>query len=109
MDNSPKRVARSLALPHLRQAREARGLGVRQLERRTDISRDTIIDLERGNRRAYRSTILKLAEALQTDPQTLTAHYWELSDMERKAFERLVESGRPQSFFIDEEEDDTKS
>ena len=108
MHNSPKTQARTLPLPHLRQAREALGLGVRELHRRTrltgtPVALDTIIDLEQGRRRAYPSTIRKLAEALGTDPQTLTTNYWEMNEKERKAFERLVESGRPQSFFNEEE------
>ena len=109
MDNSPKTQARTLPLPHLRQAREALGLGVRELHRRTRkrghaVAQDTIIDLELGRRRAYPSTIRKLAEALGTDPQTLTANYWEMSEKERKAYARLAESGEPQSFFVEEKE-----
>ena len=105
MDYSPKTQARTLSLPHLRQARTAQGIGLRQLERITGVSRDTILDLEAGRRRAYRKTILALAEALGTTPETLTANQWTMSDKERKALARLIESGCPQPFFNDEETD----
>lgn len=110
MDNSPKTQARTLPLPHLRQARTALGVGVRELHRRTRerghaVALDTIIDLEQGRRQAYPSTIRKLAEALGTTPETLTANVWEMNDKERKALARLIESGKAQAFMNDEEDD----
>jgi len=106
MDNSPKTQARTLPLPHLRQARMALGVGLRELHRRTGVAQDTILDLEHGRRRAYPSTILKLAEALGTTPETLTLNRWEMNDKERKAFNRLMESGFPQTFFNEEGSDE---
>ena len=99
-------MSRTLLLPHLREAREERGFSLRGLERATGISGDTILDLEHGNRRAYRSTILKLASILEVDPATLVGTYWEMNEKERKAFARLIESGRPQSFFNEEKDSD---
>ena len=103
-----KGVARTLPLPHLRQARESRGISARELARRTGIARDTFTHLEHGKRKAYRSTILKLAEALDTEPWTLVGSPWEMGEQERKAFARLMESGQPQSFFAEEDNEQVK-
>jgi transcriptional regulator with XRE-family HTH domain len=99
-------VARALPLPHLRQARESRGISARELSRRTGVARATLTHLENRNRKAYRSTILKLAEVLGTEPWTLVSNVWEMNEIERKAFARLMESGRPQTFIVNEEEED---
>ena len=100
-------VARALPLPHLRQARESRGISARELSRRTGVARATLTQLENRNRKAYRSTILKLAEVLDTEPWTLVSNVWEMNEIERKAVARLMErSGRPQTFIVNEEEED---
>ena len=99
-------VARALPLPHLRQARESRGISARELSRRTGVARATLTQLENRNRKAYRSTILKLAEVLDTEPWTLVGNVWEMNEIERKAFARLMERGRPQTFIVNEEEED---
>ena len=93
-------VARALPLPHLRQARESRGISARELSRRTGVARATLTQLENRNRKAYRSTILN------TEPWTLVSNVWEMNEIERKAFARLMERGRPQTFIVNEEEED---
>jgi transcriptional regulator with XRE-family HTH domain len=89
----------------LRKARESKGIAGRELARRTGVSQDGISELERGKRKAYRATILKLSAALECEPWTLVDSPWEMNDKEKKAFARLIESGRPQSFFPEEERD----
>ena len=97
---------RAKPLVFLRDAREQRGISRRQLARETGISRATLDEVENLHRGAYKSTIRKLADALGCAPWELTGvNPWTLSEKERQAFNRLVESGgRPQSFFIEEEQ-----
>ncbi len=99
---------RSKPLPYLRTAREARGVGFRELARRTGVSRDTLFELEAGRRGAYKSTVQKFADALGCEPWQLTGiNPWEMTDQERKAFNRLMESGGIPQTFVVKEEDDT--
>jgi DNA-binding XRE family transcriptional regulator len=51
-------------LPGLRAARERVGLPLTTLARKADVSRDTLVKLERGDREAYGTTALRIAKAL---------------------------------------------
>ena len=55
----------------LRQLRVERALSQQDLERMTNITQSTISNLEQGNRPARLSTIRKLAEALNVEPEEL--------------------------------------
>lgn len=58
-------------LPHLRNFRQRAVLSQDQLAEKCGVARDTISKLENGQRRAYPSTIRKLAIGLQLEPQML--------------------------------------
>ncbi len=83
------------------------GISGRELARRARVDRGTLAGLEHGRHKAYRSTILALAEALETEPWTLVGSKWTMSEKEKKAFERLVESEIPQKLFPEEAENDS--
>lgn len=55
----------------LRQFREARAYSIRELERLSGISRDTIYNVENNRRGAHPRTVRKLAEALGVEPPEL--------------------------------------
>ncbi|GAA4705451.1 helix-turn-helix domain-containing protein [Streptomyces youssoufiensis] len=56
----------------IRAIREAKGHGLRDLERRTGLDRGYLSRLERGNRGASLSTLLLIARALDIDPIAIT-------------------------------------
>lgn len=58
-------------LPHLRELRRRAVMSQEQLAARSGVARDTISKLETGHRRAYPSTIHKLAAGLEVKPQML--------------------------------------
>ena len=58
-------------LPHLRNFRQRAILSQNQLAEKSGVARDTISKLENGQRRAYPSTIHKLATGLEVAPQML--------------------------------------
>lgn len=58
-------------LPHLRRFRQRAILSQDQLAQRSGVARDTISKLENGQRRAYPSTIRKLATGLEVEPRLL--------------------------------------
>lgn len=58
-------------LPHLRRFRQQAVMSQEQLAQRSGVARDTISKLEVGHRKAYPSTIRKLAEGLEVEPQLL--------------------------------------
>jgi transcriptional regulator with XRE-family HTH domain len=60
-----------LDLPHLRDARMRAVLSQEQLAERSGVARDTISKLETGRRKAYPTTIRKLAAGLEVEPQLL--------------------------------------
>lgn len=58
-------------LPHLRSFRKRAVMSQEQLAERSGVARDTISKLETGQRRAYPTTIRKLASGLNVEPQML--------------------------------------
>ncbi|MDQ3924683.1 MAG: helix-turn-helix domain-containing protein, partial [Actinomycetota bacterium] len=58
-------------LPHLRGLRRRAVLSQEQLAEKSGVARDTISKLETGQRKAYPSTIQKLAAGLEVKPQLL--------------------------------------
>ena len=58
-------------LPHLRSFRQRAVMSQEQLAERSGVARDTISKLETGQRRAYPTTIRKLAAGLEVEPQLL--------------------------------------
>lgn len=60
-----------MELPHLRDLRLRAVMSQEELARRSGVARDTISKLETGKRRAYPSTVRKLAEGLEVEPQEL--------------------------------------
>ncbi len=58
-------------LPHLRGMRMRAVLSQEQLAERSGVARDTISKLETGRRKAYPTTIRKLAAGLEVEPQLL--------------------------------------
>ena len=58
-------------LPHLRNFRQRAVMSQEQLAEKSGVARDTISKLETGQRRAYPSTIRKLAAGLEVQPQML--------------------------------------
>src|SRR5215210_6127311 len=60
-----------LDLPHLRSFRQRAVMSQEQLAQKSGVARDTISKLETGQRRAYPSTIRKLAAGLEVEPQLL--------------------------------------
>ncbi|MGF1471199.1 MAG: helix-turn-helix domain-containing protein [Rubrobacteraceae bacterium] len=58
-------------LPHLRGFRQRAVLSQDQLAQRSGVARDTISKLETGRRKAYPTTIRKLAGGLEVEPKML--------------------------------------
>lgn len=58
-------------LPHLRDLRRRAVMSQEQLAARSGVARDTISKLESGHRKAYPSTIQKLATGLNVEPRML--------------------------------------
>ncbi len=60
-----------MELPHLRGLRQRAVLSQQQLAERSGVARDTISKLETGRRKAYPTTVRKLAAGLEVEPQLL--------------------------------------
>jgi len=58
-------------LPHLRNFRRRAVMSQEDLAEKSGVARDTISKLETGQRRAYPSTIRKLAAGLDVEPRVL--------------------------------------
>ena len=58
-------------LPYLRSFRQRAVMSQEQLAEKSGVARDTISKLETGQRRAYPSTIRKLAAGLEVEPRLL--------------------------------------
>lgn len=58
-------------LPHLRVFRQRAVMSQDQLAEKSGVARDTISKLETGKRKAYPSTIQKLAGGLSVEPRML--------------------------------------
>jgi transcriptional regulator with XRE-family HTH domain len=58
-------------IPYLRQWRQRAVMSQEQLSERSGVARDTISKLETGRRKAYPTTIRKLAAGLEVEPQLL--------------------------------------
>ena len=67
--------SRSIALPALRQLRQAAGLSQRELGKRAKVSPGTVYRLENSVRGAYPSTMQKLARALEVSPSELVREH----------------------------------
>ncbi len=91
-------------LPHLRNLRQRAIMSQEQLAKRSGVARDTISKLETGRRRAYPTTIHKLAAGLEVEPRLLLGgvEYAEEEVAEEairepdEAGERLREEGKPE-------------
>lgn len=57
----------------LRTAREAAGISANKLSRLTDVSRESILEIEKGRQPPRLTTLFKLADALKVDPANLLA------------------------------------
>ena len=62
---------KSVDLPHLRGLRQQAVLSQEQLAERSGVARDTISKLETGKRKAYPTTVRKLAASLDVEPRML--------------------------------------
>jgi transcriptional regulator with XRE-family HTH domain len=60
-----------LDVPHLRSFRQRAVMSQEQLAEKSGVARDTISKLETGQRKAYPSTIRKLAAGLEVEPRLL--------------------------------------
>ena len=60
-----------MELPHLRGLRQRAILSQEQLAERSGVARDTISKLETGRRKAYPTTVRKLAAGLEVEPRLL--------------------------------------
>ena len=71
-------------LPHLRGLRQRAVLSQEQLAERSGVARDTISKLETGRRKAYPTTIRKLAAGLEVEPRLLVGgvEYMEVEPVE---------------------------
>lgn len=83
-------------LPHLRDLRRRAVMSQEQLAQKSGVARDTISKLETGQRRAYPTTIRKLAEGLSVEPQVLVGgvEYFESEQKEKVSPEELEKRKR---------------
>jgi transcriptional regulator with XRE-family HTH domain len=90
-----------LDLPHLRELRRRAVLSQQQLAEKSGVARDTISKLETGHRRAYPTTVQKLAAALEIPPQRLVGgvEYFDDAPEEEVAEERREEKKRRRAGF----------
>ena len=74
-------------VPHLRSFRQRAVMSQEQLAERSGVARDTISKLETGQRKAYPTTIRKLAAGLDVEPRLLLGgvEYLEAEPMEGSA------------------------
>ena len=88
-----------MELPHLRGLRRRAVLSQEQLAERSGVARDTISKLETGRRKAYPTTIHKLATGLEVEPRMLLGgvQYVESDTELESATEPVEESqGKPE-------------
>lgn len=69
-------------LPHLRVFRQKAVMSQDQLAQKSGVARDTISKLETGKRKAYPSTIQKLAGGLSVEPRMLLGGVEYFDDIE---------------------------
>ena len=81
-------------LPHLRDLRRRAVMSQEQLAQKSGVARDTISKLETGRRKAYPTTIHKLAAGLNTAPQMLVGGVEYLESEQAKGAEKGTE-GEP--------------
>jgi len=62
---------RAMDIPHLRSFRRRAIMSQEELAERSGVARDTISKLESGRRKAYPTTIRKLAAGLDVEPRLL--------------------------------------
>ena len=62
---------RTLDIPHLRDFRQRAIMSQEELAEKSGVARDTISKLESGRRKAYPTTIRKLAAGLDVEPRML--------------------------------------
>ncbi len=79
-------------LPHLRDARMRAVLSQEQLAERSGVARDTISKLETGRRKAYPTTIRKLAAGLEVEPQLLLGS---VEYLDKESAEKDKENSKP--------------
>ena len=81
-------------LPRLRRIRQGAVMSQEELAERSGVARDTISKLETGQRRAYPSTIRKLAAGLEVEPRLLLGgvEYGE-EEAAKETAEKLDEAG----------------
>lgn len=88
-----------MELPHLRGLRQQAVLSQEQLAERSGVARDTISKLETGRRKAYPTTIHKLATGLEVEPRMLLGGVqYAQSDTELESAREPVEKsyGKPE-------------
>ncbi|MDP8951673.1 MAG: helix-turn-helix domain-containing protein [Actinomycetota bacterium] len=78
-------------LPHLRDLRRRAVMSQEQLAEKSGVARDTISKLETGRRKAYPTTIRKLAAGLNTAPQMLVGGVEYLEPEQAKGSEEGTE------------------
>ncbi|MGH3090070.1 MAG: helix-turn-helix domain-containing protein [Rubrobacteraceae bacterium] len=85
-------------LPHLRVFRQRAVMSQDQLAQKSGVARDTISKLETGKRKAYPSTIHKLAGGLRVEPQMLLGGVEYLDDDPSHETEPTEEKDRKVGF-----------
>ena len=85
-------------LPHLRSFRQRAVMSQEQLAEKSGVARDTISKLETGQRKAYPSTIRKLAAGLEVEPQLLLGDEYSRTSQEVKDSSEKSESDRKIGF-----------
>jgi transcriptional regulator with XRE-family HTH domain len=75
-------------IPHLRNFRLRAVMSQEQLAERSGVARDTISKLETGQRKAYPSTVRKLAAGLEVEPRMLVGG---VEYLEREPSEEMTE------------------
>lgn len=78
-------------IPYLRDLRQRAVMSQEQLSERSGVARDTISKLETGRRKAYPTTIRKLAAGLEVEPRMLMGGVVYLDDEPVEPGERPAE------------------
>jgi len=85
-------------IPYLREWRQRAVMSQTQLSARSGVARDTISKLETGRRKAYPTTIRKLAAGLEVEPQLLMGGVVYLDDVSTEEPVERPESKRKAGF-----------
>ena len=85
---------RALDIPHLRDFRQRAIMSQEELAEKSGVARDTIQKLESGRRKAYPTTIRKLAAGLDVEPQLLLGGVEYLDDEPVKKPPEKPEAGK---------------